>query len=164
MLSSSAFRSLPGHAQILASKHRRPNTWPLGNRDTEQAEPRSKTIHHLTRGMTHNHWGRGQWWQCLLLSSFQSDNDENWASVHSTHAARVAHEVVQNCGEFCPHLRRWMTLKVSDNLRSQWRQTGWGHKCFLLKTSLRQETGDCVYLHNNNLVIVKSVLQASGHW
>lgn len=32
MLSSSAFRSRPGQAQILASKHRRPNTWPLGEK------------------------------------------------------------------------------------------------------------------------------------
>lgn len=29
MLSSSALRSRPGHAQIRASKHRRPKTWPL---------------------------------------------------------------------------------------------------------------------------------------
>lgn len=42
---------------------------------------------------------------CLLLSGFQSDNDENWAPIHSTHAARVAHKVVQYRGKFCPHLR-----------------------------------------------------------
>lgn len=37
MLSSSALRSLPGQAQILASKHRRPNTWPLGGRQGHRA-------------------------------------------------------------------------------------------------------------------------------
>lgn len=42
----------------------------------------------------------------VLLSSFQSDDDENGASVHPAHAARVAHEVIQDCGEFCSHLGR----------------------------------------------------------
>lgn len=86
-----------------------PDRW-RKDRDIDQAEPRSETIHRLTPDMTES--TSEDRLVCLLLSSFQSDNDENRPSVHSTHAARVAHEVVQNCGEFCPHLRR-MILRVS---------------------------------------------------
>lgn len=42
----------------------------------------------------------------VLLSGLQSDDDEDGASVHSTHAAGVAHEVIENGCELCPHLRR----------------------------------------------------------
>lgn len=38
MLSSSAFLSLPGQAQIRASKHRRPRTCPLGIREEQQVK------------------------------------------------------------------------------------------------------------------------------
>lgn len=53
MLSSSAFRSRPGQAQILASKHRRPSTWPLGgDGDTRQVRnnPEKKKRRILTGG------------------------------------------------------------------------------------------------------------------
>lgn len=42
----------------------------------------------------------------LLLSGLQRDDDEDGAPVHSAHAARVAHEVVQYRGELGPHLRK----------------------------------------------------------
>lgn len=44
MLSSSAFLSLPGQAQILASKHRRPRTCPLGIREKRKKTLQSKTV------------------------------------------------------------------------------------------------------------------------
>lgn len=44
--------------------------------------------------------------KCVLLSGFQGDDDEDGAPVHSSHTAGVAHEVVQDGGKFCPHLRR----------------------------------------------------------
>lgn len=50
----------------------------------------------------------------LSLSGFQGDDDENGTSVHPAHAAGVAHEVVQDCGEFCPHLSNDTTVNVSD--------------------------------------------------
>lgn len=50
----------------------------------------------------------------LSLSGFQGDDDENGTSVHPAHAAGVAHEVVQDCGEFCPHLSNDTTVSVSD--------------------------------------------------
>lgn len=55
-----------------------------------------------------------QWWVHLLLSGFQSDDDENRTSVHPAHTAGVAHEVVQDCGELCPHLRKNTMVSVSD--------------------------------------------------
>ena len=39
-----------------------------------------------------------------LLSGFQCHNDEDRATVHSSHAATVTHEVVQDCRELCTNL------------------------------------------------------------
>lgn len=39
-----------------------------------------------------------------LLSSFQCDDDEDWATVHPSYAATVTHEVVQDCCELCTNL------------------------------------------------------------
>lgn len=39
-----------------------------------------------------------------LLSSFQGHNDEDWATVHPSHAATVTHEVVQDCCELSTNL------------------------------------------------------------
>lgn len=50
----------------------------------------------------------------LLLSGFQGDDDENGTPVHPAHAAGVAHEVVQDGGEFCPHLSGNTTGSVSE--------------------------------------------------
>lgn len=67
----------------------------------------------------------------LLLSGFQSDDDEDGTSVHPAHAAGVAHEVVQDCSELCPHLRN--DTAVSDTIaRSEVR----GRGCNLSKTAL----------------------------
>lgn len=114
MLSSSALRSRPGQAQILASKQRRPKTWPLGDKDIL-----------CQKQSTANEGGRRRWRRRSLLSGFQGDDDENRASVHSAHAARVAHEIVQNGGEFGPHLRRRMRLQVSDGGRRKNRGRIW---------------------------------------
>lgn len=38
------------------------------------------------------------------LSGLQGDDDENGSPVHSTHTAAVAHEVVEDGGEFGTHL------------------------------------------------------------
>lgn len=67
----------------------------------------------------------------LLLSGFQGDDDEDGTSVHPAHAAGVAHEVVQDCSELCPHLRN--DTAVSDIIaRSEVR----GRGCNLSKTAL----------------------------
>lgn len=42
----------------------------------------------------------------LLLSGLQGDDYEDRAAIHSAHAARVAHEIIQDCCEFCPDLKR----------------------------------------------------------
>lgn len=46
-----------------------------------------------------------QMWNWDLLPGFEGDDDEDGSSVHATHAAAVAHEVVQDGGELGPHLK-----------------------------------------------------------
>ena len=41
-----------------------------------------------------------------VLSGLQGDDDEDGASVHPSHTAGVAHEVVQDGCELCSHLHR----------------------------------------------------------
>lgn len=73
-----------------------------------------------TTGQRKDGWGWGakeaipDGWVHLLLSGFQSDDDEDGTSVHPAHAAGVAHEVVQDCGELCPHLPNNTAVSVSD--------------------------------------------------
>lgn len=77
-------------------------------------------------------------WVHLLLSGFQSDDDEDGTSVHPAHAAGVAHEVVQDCSELCPHLRNNTTVSASDIIaRSEVR----GRGCNLSKTALMNVSG-----------------------
>lgn len=60
---------------------------------------------------------------CLLLSGFQGDDDEDRASVHPANTARVTHEVVQDCGEFCPNLREKKQGNGEKQIKRQRR--GW---------------------------------------
>lgn len=72
--------------------------------------------------MRKKHPGGGNTSRCiqvlLLLSGFQGDDDENGTPVHPAHAAGVAHEVVQDGGEFCPHLSGNTTGSVSEGRSS----------------------------------------------
>lgn len=57
-------------------------------------------------------------WQSIrdLLSGLQCDDDENWASVHSTYAAGVAHKIVQDGCELSPHLLDQSSHKKSKKI------------------------------------------------
>lgn len=81
----------------------------------------------------------------LLLSGFQGDDDEDGTSVHPAHAAGVAHEVVQDCSELCPHLRNNATVSGSDTVvliaRSEVRGRGGNlSKIALMNVSERRHT------------------------
>lgn len=75
-------------------------------------------------------------WVHRLLSGFQGDDDENRTSVHPAHAAGVAHKIVQDCGEFCPHLSNDTTVSVSDIVFLFIRSQVKGCACSLSKTAL----------------------------
>jgi len=45
-----------------------------------------------------------------LLLSLQSDDCEDGPAIHATHAATIAHVIIQNCDELCSQLQKNMTL------------------------------------------------------
>lgn len=51
-----------------------------------------------------------------LLPGFEGDDDEDGSSVHATHTAAVAHEVVQDGGELSPHLKTHTQQGSSNTL------------------------------------------------
>lgn len=55
--------------------------------------------------ISHNWQKHRHTWDFDLLPGFQGDDDKDGPSVHATHAAAVAHEVVQDSGELSPNLK-----------------------------------------------------------
>lgn len=49
-----------------------------------------------------------------LLSGFQCNNDENWATVHPSYTAAVTHEVVQDCCELGTNLDEMERMSRRD--------------------------------------------------
>lgn len=42
----------------------------------------------------------------FLPLSLQSNDCEDGPAVHATHAATIAHVIIQNCDEFCSQLKK----------------------------------------------------------
>ncbi len=51
-----------------------------------------------------------------LLPGFQSDDDEDGSPVHASHAAAVAHKVIQDGGKLSPHLKHKTMNPVSKHM------------------------------------------------
>lgn len=66
-----------------------------------------------------------------LLSGFQGHNDEDWAAVHPSNTAAVAHEVVQDCSELSTNLGETKVMS----------RTGGGWKALLFPSSCISQAG-----------------------